>query len=267
MNYFDSHCHLDLEPLSQELETVVERAYKAGVTGMINIGTSLRGSSRSVEIANMYPNVWATVGLHPQDVGEVNNLENIINELKYLAKSDKVVAIGEIGLDYYSAGTGEKGNISKVDKKNQNELFEAQLLLAKKLDLPVVIHSRDADSDILFLLKKTGVNRGVIHCFTGDENYANKILELGLYVGFTGFITFDQGKFEHIRQAVKIVPLEKILIETDAPFLAPEPHRGKTNEPAYVVEVAKKIAELKNLQEEDVANKTFGNTCKLFGLT
>lgn len=272
MKYFDSHCHLDLEPLSNEKEAVVERAAKADVVGMINIGTSLRGSARSVEIANMYPNIWATVGLHPQDVGEIISLSDTMEQLENLTANDQVVGIGEIGLDYYSAGTGTKGSVSVAEKKKQKELFITQLELANKLNLPVVVHIRDAWEDFFYIienfkLKIGNYPKGVVHCFTGNKEHAKKILDIGFCVGFTGFITFDQPKFNHIREAVGVVPINKLLIETDAPFLAPEPHRGKTNEPAYVTCVAKKVAEIKNLTEREVAEKTLNNTYKLFNLT
>lgn len=263
MKYFDSHCHLDLEPLFEELEGVVEKSSKAGVVGMINVGTSLRSSQRSIEIANLYPNIWATVGLHPHESEEVFDSEGAITELKELAENDQVVAIGEIGLDYFHP---EK-RITEDQKKKQREIFEGQLKIAKELSLPVVIHSRDAETDILSILNKNKGIKGAVHCFSGDKDYARKLLDLGLFIGFTGFITFEQEKFNQIREAVKIVPAERLLIETDAPFLAPEPYRGKVNEPAFVVEIAKKVAELKGISVAEVAKKTLENACRLFSLT
>lgn len=268
MKFIDSHCHLDMDPLSQDQEGVIERAYKAGVEKMINVGSSIRGSEASIELANRYPNIWATVGLHPHDAEVTVSIKDACDRLREMAKSDQVVAIGEIGLDFFQL---EKGHENEI-KKEQEALFSAQLDLALELDLPVVIHTRDAEEDTLRILtewakkRKTKGRIGVVHCFTGDKEFAKRLIDLDFYIGFTGFITFDQPKFDHIREAVKEVPLEKILIETDAPFLAPEPYRGETNEPSYVPLVAEKIAVLKCLEVKEVAETTLGNAKKLFTL-
>jgi TatD DNase family protein len=258
MRYFDSHVHLDMDPLKGEMQAVIERAHKAEVVRMINIGSSLRGSRASVEISSMYPNIWASVGLHPHDVEATPNIDDSIEALRKLASDGKVVAIGEIGLDYY--------NLEKDNREEQKELFLAQLKLASELKLPVIIHTREAEDDTLRILKKYNL-AGVIHCYTGSSSYVKNFIDLGYYIGFTGFSTFDQQKFDHIRQAIKQTPINRILIETDAPFLAPEPYRGKPNEPAYVIEVAKKISELKNMALDEVAETTYENANKLFDLT
>jgi TatD DNase family protein len=258
MKYFDSHVHLDMEPLKGEMQAVIERAAKAGVLRMINIGSSLRGSRASVDIAAMYPNIWASVGLHPHDAEATPNIEDATEELRNLASLEKVVAIGEIGLDYY--------NLERDNKKEQQALFRAQLDLAHELKLPVIIHSREAEEDTLKILEGRKLN-GVIHCYTGNVNYVKRFMDLGYYIGFTGFATFEQDKFDHIRESIKEVPIGRLLIETDAPFLAPEPYRGKPNEPAYVAEVAKKIAELKGMDVADVAEITYENADKLFDLS
>lgn len=263
--YIDSHCHLDFEPLRNEQEAVIERAHKAGVAKMINVGSSLRGSKASIEIANKYPHIWAAVGLHPHDAETTSDLDSTIDELRELAKNDKVVAIGEIGLDYFN----NQNPLTIDQRRKQNELFRAQLELAKELNLPVIIHTRDAETETLSQLSTVSSQlsrKGVIHCFTGSPDFAKKLLDLGFYIGFTGFVTFDQPKFDHIRESVKIVPIDRLLIETDAPFLAPEPYRGKTNEPAYVFEVAKKIAEIKKISLEEVTEKTSANAETLFGI-
>jgi TatD DNase family protein len=264
MKLFDSHAHLDFEPLSNEKASVVERAYKAGVERILNVGTSVRKSEEAAEIADMFPNVYASVGIHPHDAEVTVDVENAVEKIRELAVRDKVVAIGEIGLDFFVP----QGEDRKVDKKKQVELFEAQLTLAAELKKPVIIHTRDAEKETLEILKANLKNLnavpGVIHCYTSGPDFAKKLLELEFLIGFTGFVTFEQDKFDHIREAVRVVPLNKLLIETDAPFLAPEPYRGKTNEPAFVVEVAKKIAELKGVTPEEVAEKTYNNAEKLF---
>lgn len=269
MRLIDSHCHLDFEPLSKELEAVLGRAKTVGVEKFINIGSSMRGSERSVEIAENYPNVWATVGLHPHDSELLMDFDGTMEKIRELASQDKVVAIGEIGLDYFDAEN--QGTVSGDVKESQKKLFLAQLEIAIEKKLPIVFHVRDAWDDFFSIIsnfklknKNSSAALGVVHCFTADEIIARKAVDLGLYVGFTGFVTFDQSKFDHIREAAKIVPVDKMLIETDAPFLAPEPYRGKTNEPAYVLEVAKKISELKRIETADLAEISTKNTERLF---
>lgn len=267
MKLIDSHCHLDFEPLPEDIEGILCRAHDAGVYKMVNIGTTLLRSRKSVELAEKFPNVWASVGIHPEDASEILDLEALITELEEMTKSDRVVAIGEIGLDYNEAHEP----LAMDQRKRQKELFMAQLELAERLGLPVIIHVRDAWDDFFKIISNfdfqiSNSPRGVVHCFTGDEKVAQKLVGLGFYLGFTGFITFGQEKFNHIRGAVKVAPLDNILIETDAPFLAPDPYRGKTNEPAYVVEVARKIADLKEVSLEEVAEITTKNAEKLFNI-
>lgn len=267
MRSIDSHCHLDFEPLSKELEAVLGRAKAVGVEKFINIGSSMRGSERSLEIAENYPNVWATVGLHPHDAESLMDFDGTMEKIRELASHDKVVAIGEVGLDYFDAES--QGKVSCDVKESQKKLFLAQLEIAIEKKLPIVFHVRDAWDDFFsiiknYKLKNLNYPKGVVHCFTGDEKIAKKAVDLGFYIGFTGFITFDQPKFDHIREAAKTTPLEKIIVETDAPFLAPEPYRGKPNEPAYVIEVIKKLAEMRNISAKEIANITAANTEKLF---
>jgi len=270
MKLIDSHCHLDFEPLSNDLEGILRRARSAGIEKMVNIGSSLRSSEKSVKIAEQYPNIWATVGLHPHDADSILDFEGTMEKIKELAKNEKVVAIGEIGLDYFDAEN--QVIVSNTIKESQKKLFLAQIEIASEKKLPIVFHVRDAWDDFFTIISnfKFQISNsdavGVVHCFTGDKNIIKKVIDTGFYIGFTGFVTFDQSKFEHIRDSVKITPIEKILIETDAPFLAPEPYRGKTNEPAFVLEVARKIAEIKNLNLGEVAKITSKNAEKLFNI-
>jgi len=269
--YIDTHCHLDFDPLSTDTPGVLERAHGAGVTRIINVGTSLHRSREVVDIAKKYPNVWASVGMHPHEAETIHSIEDTIKNLKNIAKSDKVVAIGEIGLDYSSV-TSDKRQVTSEIKEKQKELFLAQLKLAQELKLPVIIHVRDAWEDTLEIISNfkfqisNSDSVGVVHCFTGDAKIAKKLIELGFYIGFTGLITFKNPSVDSIKNVAKIIPLEKILIETDAPLLTPEPHRGKPNEPAYVVEIAKKIAEIKGTSIAEVANQTTKNAEDLLKL-
>ena len=217
---------------------------------MICIGTDLETSKRGIELAQKHDGIWATVGLHPND-----NLDEKFDPGAYkeLLGKDKVVGFGEIGLDYYRT----KG---KDDQKRQKQRFEEQLGLVKQTDKTVVLHCRDAHQDMLGVL--TQGLKGVVHSFTGTLEEAKKYLDLGFYLGFNGILTFTS-QYDEI---VKYVPLEKILLETDAPYLTPVPMRGKRNEPLYVKHVARKVAELKGMDYDEVAKQTFENTKSLFKL-
>lgn len=254
---FDSHCHPQLSQYEVDGGEVINRAKDFGV-GMICIGTDIETSRQAVELSRQYENIWATVGLHPND-----NLSEDFSVEKYreLSKKDKVVAIGEIGLDYFRTDKEE-------DKKKQRERFIKQLELAKEEDLPVVLHGRDggkgsnghAYPEMIEILKKYPEVKGVMHSCTATLEEAKQFLDLGLYLGFNGIITFAR-QYDEI---VKHAPLERILLETDAPYLTPEPYRGQRNEPVYVMEVAKKLAELKGETLEKVIDQTNLNCQKLF---
>ena len=256
---FDSHCHPQMAQYDKDREEVIARAQRAGVS-MICVGTDLETSRQAIELAQKHEGVWATVGLHPNDISE-----NFINSsYEHIIKHPKVVAVGEVGLDYYRTEKPE-------DHKFQKKRFVQQLELAKELKKPLVLHCRDGKSgstgqayrDMIEILSRGyAVNGGVMHSFTGTKNEAKQFLDLGLFLGFNGIITFVRQYDEIVRE----VPLERILLETDAPFLTPEPYRGKRNEPAYVIEVAKKLAELKNEPYEKVVEQTTKNCKNLFGL-
>lgn len=258
--YVDSHAHLEFEQFDRDREEVVERALAAGVQMIVNVGTDLASSRFSVGLAQRFREVYAAVGIHPHSAKEAS--DEGIAEIASLAQNAKVVAIGEIGLDYAKLRT---------DKRTQMGAFLAQVELARELHLPVIIHNREADEDILAVVRERPGLRGVFHFFSSPVSYARSVLEMGFYVSFAGPITFKQNKaprhtHDMGREVVRYVPLERMLIETDSPFAAPEPHRGKRNEPVYVIDVAREIAKIKDVALEEVAKVSTQNAQALFGL-
>jgi len=274
--FFDSHTHLNLAAFDEDREEIIKKTLEQGVF-MINIGTCYETSKKAVEIAQQYENCWATVGLHPShtipmkiDKSElaINTKENISEaetfngKFELLLKEQKVIAIGECGLDYsYLKNFSEKDRIKY--KKTQEEEFRKQIQVAKKYNLPLSLHIRDLYEKALIILEEEKYEGGaVFHFFTGKIDQAQKILEKGFYLGFSGIITYS----EIMNDVIKAAPLEKILIETDAPYVAPVPYRGDRNEPIYVKEVAKKIAQIKKLPLKKIEESTFENTLRLFGI-
>ncbi|MGD0022169.1 MAG: TatD family hydrolase [Smithellaceae bacterium] len=247
----DSHAHLEMKEFDHDREKVVERARQAGVGFIVTVGTNLALSRKAVELAERHENIYATIGIHPHDV--VNTDNKTFDALRELAHRKKVVAYGEIGLDFFR-------NISPQEK--QIDLFGRQLELAKELQLPVIIHDRDAHEQTLKMVKASGLRRGVFHCFSGDYNMARQCIDLGFYISVPGVVTFDKAKT--IQDVARLVPLSSLLLETDAPYLAPIPHRGKRNEPSFIIQTAKKVAELKGVSLEEVADATTLNAKKLF---
>lgn len=262
---FDSHCHPQMAQYDKDREEVIKRAIDNGVF-MICVGTDLETSRQAIELAQKHEGMWASVGLHPNDSVSIKYQVLSIKDYEILLKDERVVAIGEVGLDYYRTPEPEKQEIQK-------KVFEKFLDLAIQYEKPVIIHSRDAakgttgrvHQDLLnilntkYLIHNTRL-RGVAHSFTGSIEDAKKYLDLSFYLGFNGIITFAR-QYDEI---VVHTPLENILLETDAPFLTPEPYRGQRNESAYVVEVAKKVAELKNVSIEEVIKVTTQNVLNLF---
>lgn len=247
----DSHAHLEMREFDSDRNDVIERAELAGVDCMVTVGTNLRLSRKALSIAHQYENIYATVGVHPHDVAKAS--DKSFDELKALAQDPKVVAYGEIGLDYFR-------NISPREK--QIEMFAKQLELAKGLNLPVIIHDRDAHEETLRMVKASGVRLGVFHCFSGDWAMARQCIDLGFYISVPGVVTFDKSKV--LQEVVRQAPLDAILLETDCPYLTPVPHRGKRNEPSFIIHTAKKVAEIKELPWEDIAQTAARNTRKLF---
>jgi TatD DNase family protein len=247
----DSHAHLEMKEFDCDREEMIKRAGQAGVNFVITVGTNLALSRKAVELAEKHKNIYATVGIHPHDV--VNTDNKTFDNFRELAHGKKVVAYGEIGLDFFR-------NISPQEK--QIDLFGRQLELAKELQLPVIIHDRDAHEQTLKMVKASGLRRGVFHCFSGDYNMARQCIDLGFYISVSGLVTFNKAKT--IQDVARRVPLSSLLLETDAPYLTPIPHRGKRNEPSFIIHTAKKVAELKGLSLEEVAQATTQNAKKLF---
>lgn len=253
MKWIDSHAHLDDRAFDKDRAAVIARCSKE-LMGVLTIGSSLRSSHDAVQLANRYRNIWATVGIHPHNAKFVD--EAALVKLKELAEDELVIGIGEIGLDYYR---------DLSPRERQRQAFAQQLNLARDLDLPVCLHNRESTDDLLAILKNTGdLHRGVVHSFLGDGNLAEEFLSLGFYLGIGGPITFPKNTI--LREAVKQVPLDRILLETDCPYLTPVPYRGRRNEPAYVQYVAEEISRLKGVTVKDVARQTTENAIDLFGL-
>jgi TatD DNase family protein len=251
MKIVDTHCHPQFPQYDADRDAVIQRAIKAGV-GIICVGTDLEMSKKALVLAEQYEGVWASVGLHPND-----NLEENYDQGKYseLAVHSKVVAIGEVGLDYYRTTDEER-------KKIQKKRFEEQIQLSIEVKKPLIMHCRDAHRDMLEALQyyRDKLIGGVIHSFTGTHEDAKHYLEMDLFLGFNGIITFARD----YDGTVTNVPVDNILLETDAPYLAPVPHRGKRNEPGFILEIAGKVAELKGLDIDSFIEKIRQNTKRLF---
>jgi TatD DNase family protein len=252
--FVDSHAHLEMREFDRDRDDVVRRAVEGGVDYILTVGTTPRECRKAVEIARAHPSVYAAVGIHPHDTKSIDDKTYVL--LKKLAREEKVVAYGEIGLDFYR-------NLSS--RETQMRCFEEQLAVATDLSLPVIIHDREAHQQTVAILKNwQGSTGGVIHCFSGDAAMAMSCLEMGYFISIAGPVTY--AKSERLWEVVRQVPLDRLLIETDAPYLTPQPQRGKRNEPAYVAYTAKKVAELKGLSVQEVGRATAANAMKLFGI-
>jgi TatD DNase family protein len=250
----DSHAHLEMNDFDRDRDDVIRRAEDAGVDLIITVGTTLDECRKAVSIADRNKSVYAAIGIHPHEVKDID--ERTYENLKHLAKMDKVVAFGEIGLDFFR-------NLSPKDV--QVRRFGEQLELANDIGLPIIIHDRDAHQETLKMLEGwKGSHRGVFHCFSGDYRMAAKCLDMGFFISIPGAVTF--GKSEKLQEVVRRIPITGILVETDAPYLTPHPYRGKRNEPAFVIHTAKKIAEIKQLSLEELAGVTYENTKNVFGI-
>jgi TatD DNase family protein len=247
----DTHAHLDFTDYDPDRAEVISRAADAGVTEIISIGTRIDSSARAVELAENFPTIWATVGIHPCEVDETP--EDVVERLRALAQSRRVVALGEIGLDYHRLP--EDPAVAAANKKLQASLFRAQLALAAELGLNAVIHQRDSWDDTLAILKEvTGNVRGVFHCFGGTVEQAREVIALGHLVSFTGIVTFKNAR--QVQATAQDVAFDQFMVETDCPYLAPVPDRGKRCEPAHTRRVAEQIARLRGKRVEEVAART-----------
>ena len=248
----DSHCHLDYEPLINNIDQVLLNAKKENITNLLTIGTSLESSRKVLEIVSKYPNVYGAIGIHPNST--TGNLDKL-DEIHILKKKNKkIIAFGETGLDYF---------YKRSDKKDQIIAFEKHVEFSISEKIPVIIHTRDADDDTISIVKKYYKKTNfLIHCFTGNLEFAKNLLNLNCLISFSGIITFK--KSNDLRDVVKYVPLEKMLIETDSPYLSPDPFRGKSNEPANVKIIAETVASIKQISFEQVATSTTANFNNFF---
>jgi TatD DNase family protein len=250
----DSHCHLDFPDFAPDLDAVIDRAAAAGIGTMLTIGTSLGRFEQVLAVAERFPNVWCSVGIHPHEAGAEAGVQ--ASRLVEIAAHPKVVGIGETGLDYY---------YEHSPREAQAENFRAHITAARETGLPLIVHSRDADDDTARILTEEaekGAFRGLIHCFTSGAGLARTALDLGLYISFSGIVTFKSAN--ELREISKTVPEDRILVETDSPYLAPVPHRGKRNEPAFVAQTATLVASTRGADAGEFARKTSDNFFELF---
>ncbi len=250
---FDTHAHLNLPQFADDLDDVIERAKRAGVSEIVVVGFDEKTIERALELVDRYSCLYAAIGYHPVDAIEMK--DEHLSMLERLSSHPKVVALGEMGLDYHW---------DKSPKDVQKDVFRKQIRLAKKVNMPIIIHNRNADDDVIQILEEERADTvgGIMHCFSGDVEMAKRCLEMNFYISLGGPVTF---KNAHVpKEVAAYVPLDRLLIETDCPYLAPHPHRGKRNEPAYVKLVAETIAEIKGIDLDELAAITTANAKKIF---
>jgi len=258
--FFDSHSHYNDEKFDEDLDDIIEKTYEAGVTNFMCIGYNIESSKKAIKIAEKYDFIYATCGISPNDLEEekIDNIDDIdkkIKEVEKISRHPKVMAIGEIGLDYYWEKDENKRNLQK-------QIFKKQIQIANDLNKPIVIHTRDAYKDTIDVLKENpSKNTGIFHCCPLNAELIKDGLKLGYYISFSGVITFKNAKPD---LAVSLVPIDRLLIETDSPYLTPEPYRGTRNDSRRVIQVAEKIAKLKNLSVEEVENITYNNAKNVY---
>ena len=253
----DSHCHLDYPDLYNELDDVVNRAIKNDVKLLLTICTTVESFKRIKLIVDKYKNIYGTFGIHPH---ETKNFKNMTDTLiiEYKNESKKIIGIGETGLDYY---------YNHSDKNIQKKIFAQHIEAAKELDIPLIVHSRDAEIDTFDILKsymKNSKLKTIIHCFTGSKDFAKKIIDLGCYISVSGIITFKD--LNELSETISSIPIDKLLVETDSPYLAPIPNRGKSNEPSFITHTIEKLSIIKNIEKKVIIENTTNNFRKLFNL-
>lgn len=249
---FDTHAHYDDEAFDNDREKVINEIEEKGVIGVLNCGASIEGARQSARLADKYKMFYAAVGIHPEHADELT--EETLKELEELAKNPKVKAIGEIGLDYYWD--------ENPSKDVQKEAFRKQMKLAEKLELPVVIHDREAHQDTLEIIKEFPKVIGVVHCFSGSVEFAKECVKLGYYIGITGVVTFKNAR--KLIEVCENISLDRLLVETDCPYMAPVPFRGKRNQSSYIEYMVEKLSEIKEIKAEDLNRVLLNNTERLF---
>ena len=252
---FDTHAHYDDEAFDLDREQIISTLQQEGIKYVVNVASNMKSSRNNLELINKINYFFGSVGVHPSDTGELN--DGCIEELKIFSKDKKIVAIGEIGLDYYW---------DEPERDIQKKWFVKQIELAKEIKKPIIIHSRDAAKDTLDIIKETNAKEvgGVVHCFSYGVDMAREYLNMGYYIGVGGVVTFKNGK--KLKEVVKYAPLDRILLETDCPYLAPVPFRGKRNNSTYLTYVAKEIASIKGITVEEVKQVTMDNAIKMYGI-
>ena len=251
----DSHCHLDYTQIYSQLDNVVNRAIKKNVKTLLTICTTLESYDKIKIIINKYNNIYGTFGIHPH---ETNNYKEITSKsiIDYKKQNKKIIGIGETGLDYF---------YNYSDKETQKKVFIEHILAAEQLQIPLIVHSRSAEIDTFEILNKYMKNKKlkvIIHCFTGSKNFAEKLIKIGCYISVSGIITFKKSK--DLSDTVSCIPVDKLLVETDSPYLAPEPNRGKDNEPSYITHTIEKLSAIKKIDKEKIIDSTTNNFKRLF---
>ena len=248
----DAHCHLYYDELASDIDNVIQRAIEAGVSRLVCVGTNVEDSKKCLSITENNDDIFASSGVHPHDAKDVT--EGYTDEIYELMEYESMIAIGEIGLDYYR-------NLSEPEI--QKKVFKELMEVAQDLDKPVIIHNRDADADTLEIIGNYPSVQGVAHCFSSTLETAQAFLEMGYYISFSGNITY---KNSHLPEIVKSIPLDRVVVETDSPYLSPEPERGKSNEPSRIIHTLTKLSEIYGLSLEEMAKYTYDNTAELFRL-
>lgn len=253
MQIFDSHTHLNDDAFRDNVAAYIDHAKRLGVTKMAIVGSNRAMNEEAIELAHQYDNLYAIIGFHPEEALNYNDEEEAL--LRQQLTDEKVVGLGEIGLDYYQ---------NQAPKAAQFNVFKRQIKIAQEMNLPISVHNRDAFEDTYAILKECGVNNGIIHSFNGDAEWLNKFINLGMYVSYSGVASFKKTK--EIHDAVAKTPIDKMLVETDAPYLSPEPLRGHQNEPGYTLYTVEAVARFRDTTPDKISDATYQNALRIFGL-